>query len=96
MLASVNVRPKLPHYNSIEDVCHLLRTCNNVLVLTGAGISVSSGIPDFRSENGLYNMLGEVSGNRHTHTQREKEICICITSCCFHAGLAQCSIRVAC
>ena len=27
------------------------------MLLTGAGISVNSGIPDFRSENGLYNCL---------------------------------------
>jgi NAD-dependent SIR2 family protein deacetylase len=29
----------------------------NILVLAGAGISVSCGIPDFRSQDGLYNTL---------------------------------------
>lgn len=28
--------------------------CNNILVLSGAGMSVNSGIPDYRSANGLY------------------------------------------
>ena len=28
-----------------------------VIVLTGAGVSVSSGIPDFRSKGGLYDTL---------------------------------------
>lgn len=28
-----------------------------IVVLAGAGISVSAGIPDFRSENGLYNVI---------------------------------------
>jgi NAD-dependent SIR2 family protein deacetylase len=27
------------------------------MVLVGAGISVSSGVPDFRSENGLYALV---------------------------------------
>jgi len=31
----------------------------NVVVMTGAGVSVSAGIPDFRSEKGLYSRLGE-------------------------------------
>jgi NAD-dependent SIR2 family protein deacetylase len=37
----------------------LLNNCKNILVLSGAGISVNSGIPDFRSKNGIYNRLDE-------------------------------------
>jgi NAD-dependent deacetylase sirtuin 1 len=43
---------------NIQDVTELLKKSRNILVITGAGISVSCGIPDFRSkENGLYNTL---------------------------------------
>ncbi|KAJ7678138.1 DHS-like NAD/FAD-binding domain-containing protein [Mycena polygramma] len=31
--------------------------CKNIVVMTGAGISRAAGIPDFRSEGGLYNIL---------------------------------------
>jgi NAD-dependent histone deacetylase SIR2 len=52
-------RQKLPQYNTIEDAIHLLKTRKNIIVLTGAGISTSCGIPDFRSSEGLYAKLQE-------------------------------------
>ena len=33
----------------------IIDSSNNIVLFTGAGISVPSGIPDFRSANGLYN-----------------------------------------
>ncbi|PSR82593.1 hypothetical protein PHLCEN_2v6026 [Hermanssonia centrifuga] len=50
-------REKLSMYNTIDDAVDLIRKANHILILTGAGISVSCGIPDFRSRNGLYSML---------------------------------------
>ncbi|XP_037921601.1 NAD-dependent histone deacetylase sirtuin-1-like isoform X2 [Hermetia illucens] len=52
-------RQKLPNINTIEDVVRLLRTCKNIMVLTGAGVSVSCGIPDFRSSDGIYSRLAK-------------------------------------
>lgn len=43
--------------SSLESVVERLRACKKVLIVSGAGISVSCGIPDFRSKEGLYNTL---------------------------------------
>lgn len=50
-------RTKLTQYNTVQDAIHLLRTSRKIIVLSGAGISTSCGIPDFRSANGLYATL---------------------------------------
>uniref|UniRef100_A0A1I7UNL5 NAD-dependent protein deacetylase sir-2.1 n=1 Tax=Caenorhabditis tropicalis TaxID=1561998 RepID=A0A1I7UNL5_9PELO len=50
-------REKLPNYNSLADAVELFKTRKNILVLTGAGVSVSCGIPDFRSKDGIYARL---------------------------------------
>ena len=51
-------RDKLPQHNTIDDAVSLLKSSHNIIVLTGAGISTSLGIPDFRSKNtGLYAQL---------------------------------------
>ncbi|BFU19940.1 Sir2 family transcriptional regulator, putative [Entamoeba histolytica HM-3:IMSS] len=53
---------ELELYNSLDDsididiemIARSMEKSKNVTVLTGAGISVESGIPDFRSSNGLW------------------------------------------
>lgn len=57
-------RAKLVRYNTIDDAVHLLKTSRNIIVLTGAGISTSLGIPDFRSKGtGLYSKLAHLGLN---------------------------------
>ena len=41
---------KVPPYPKVG----LIQSCSRILVLTGAGVSVSCGIPDFRSKDGVY------------------------------------------
>ncbi|KAM6496830.1 DHS-like NAD/FAD-binding domain containing protein [Amanita muscaria] len=55
----LRLRDKLPQYNTIDDAVQLIHNSSRILILTGAGISVSCGIPDFRSKNGIYATLRE-------------------------------------
>ncbi len=41
--------------DQMERLAQVLKNSKRLCVFTGAGISVPSGIPDFRSANGLYN-----------------------------------------
>ncbi|XP_076021718.1 NAD-dependent protein deacetylase sirtuin-1 isoform X2 [Genypterus blacodes] len=50
-------RKKRKDINTLEDVVRLLQESKKILVLTGAGVSVSCGIPDFRSRDGIYARL---------------------------------------
>ncbi|KPM04441.1 NAD-dependent protein deacetylase sirtuin-1-like protein [Sarcoptes scabiei] len=52
-------RPKLTSINTIDDVIDLIQKSSKIIVLTGAGVSVSCGIPDFRSRNGIYAQLSK-------------------------------------
>lgn len=40
--------------DQVQEVEELIREGNHLVVLTGAGMSTASGIPDFRSDNGIY------------------------------------------
>lgn len=55
----LRLRERLSQYNCIEDAISLIQGSRRIIILTGAGISVSCGIPDFRSRNGLYASLKE-------------------------------------
>lgn len=51
-------RPRLPlRLSSLEDVATLIKRAKSIVVLTGAGVSVSCGIPDFRSKGGVYDAI---------------------------------------
>lgn len=52
-------RQKLKQYHSLEHAVELIRSSENIVVLTGAGVSVSCGIPDFRSRDGIYSRLSK-------------------------------------
>ncbi|KAI8326174.1 DHS-like NAD/FAD-binding domain-containing protein, partial [Martensiomyces pterosporus] len=42
---------------TLQEVQRAVKGCQRCIVITGAGISVSSGIPDFRSPDGLFQQL---------------------------------------
>jgi NAD+-dependent protein deacetylase SIR2 len=58
MKKELTKRHRLEEYTTIDHAAKLLQECNNVIVITGAGISTNLGIPDFRSKGtGLYSRL---------------------------------------
>ncbi|KAJ3343984.1 NAD-dependent histone deacetylase sir2, partial [Kappamyces sp. JEL0680] len=52
-------RTRLLEHSTFLDAVELINKAQNIVVLTGAGVSVSCGIPDFRSKNGIYSRLAE-------------------------------------
>lgn len=57
---------------NLEDVAQFIKSdnCQSIVVLSGAGMSVASGIPDFRSVGGLYDTL---KPEQLTATEAERE-----------------------
>lgn len=45
--------------NKIQELAEMIKKAQNIVVLTGAGISTDSGISDFRSKGGIYETFGE-------------------------------------
>lgn len=58
-------RKKLTQYNTIGDAINLIKNSKNIVVLSGAGISTSAGLPDFRSRNGIYVQIHEEYPDLH-------------------------------
>ena len=61
-IKSTPIRRRLTQYHSIDHAVHLLSTSKNIVVLSGAGISTSLDIPDFRSDGGFYSRLSSKIG----------------------------------
>ncbi|KAF2401238.1 SIR2-domain-containing protein [Trichodelitschia bisporula] len=58
MLRELTKRQRLPQFSTIDHAVQLLKDSRHIVVVTGAGISTSLGIPDFRSKDtGFYSQL---------------------------------------
>lgn len=54
------LRSRLEDFYTIEHALEKIKTAQKVLVITGAGISTSLGIPDFRSSKGFYSRISHL------------------------------------
>lgn len=52
-----------PRVTEIDEVASLLIRKTKIVILTGAGISVASGIPTFRGKGGFWTVKGKYINN---------------------------------
>ncbi|KAL6453202.1 HST1 NAD-dependent protein deacetylase HST1 [Candida maltosa Xu316] len=57
MMKVKSLRNRKDDVCTVDDALNLISKSNKILVITGAGISTSLGIPDFRSSRGFYSMV---------------------------------------
>ncbi|KAI1432886.1 DHS-like NAD/FAD-binding domain-containing protein [Xylaria sp. CBS 124048] len=53
----------------LQSVADTLAKSRKIVIITGAGISTNSGIPDFRSENGLYSLIQDQFENAEANVK---------------------------
>lgn len=51
------LRKQLLNFSTINDFLQVFEKAKKIVFITGAGVSVSCGIPDFRSASGIYNTM---------------------------------------
>jgi hypothetical protein len=65
VISDVSYLDKKPTDDEVSRLHSFLQSKRNVLVITGAGISTSSGVPDYRGPLGSY----KLGMNVHTHSE---------------------------
>lgn len=88
--------------NDIETLRHWVEECENIVFFGGAGVSTESGIPDFRSQDGLYHQHYDLPPETilshdyfMSHTQefyrfyRDKMLCLDVQPNAAHLALAK-------
>ncbi len=58
--------------NQIQELANLIKNSNRIIILTGAGISTDSGLPDFRSDNGFWKSNKPIYFNDFIKSERSR------------------------
>ncbi|KAL8749447.1 MAG: hypothetical protein Q9199_007674 [Rusavskia elegans] len=59
----------------LQNIANILASSQKVVIVTGAGISTNCGIPDFRSEQGLYALIQTSYDKASTSTPKKVSSC---------------------
>ena len=60
--------------NSFEKIADLIKSSSKIAVLTGAGISTESGLPDFRSDNGFWKNNEPIQFSNFIKDERQRRL----------------------
>lgn len=66
---------KLDGNEKYDQARYFIKEAKNIVFLTGAGLSTSVGIPDFRSKEGWYSKSPETILSRDNFFRKPKEVC---------------------
>ncbi|KAL8800876.1 MAG: hypothetical protein Q9182_004850 [Xanthomendoza sp. 2 TL-2023] len=59
-------------HRQLQNIANILASSQKVVIITGAGISTNCGIPDFRSEEGLYALIQANYGHASTTASQQE------------------------
>ena len=60
--------------NTFNEIIKLVKASNSIVILTGAGISTESGLPDFRSNNGFWSKNKPIQFNEFLLSEEKQRL----------------------
>ena len=60
--------------NTFNEIIKLVKASNSIVILTGAGISTESGLPDFRSNNGFWTKNKPIQSNEFLLSEEKQRL----------------------
>ena len=60
--------------NTFNEIIRLVKASNRIVILTGAGISTESGLPDFRSDNGFWTKNKPIQFNEFVASEEKQRL----------------------
>lgn len=60
--------------NTFNEIIKLVKASKSTVILTGAGISTESGLPDFRSDNGFWTKNKPIKFNEFLQSEENQRL----------------------